>query len=81
MRIPVRAALLLCLPALGCSRDGASDLTATGTPAAPVVVNANGVVALTAGAAVTYDATRGGTCVSDPLAAGLTYRITLVAGR
>ena len=81
MRIPIRAsAIFLSAITLGCARDGAGDLTAAGTPPAPAVLNANGVVALTVGAAITYDATRGGTCVSDPAAAGLTYSVTLAAG-
>lgn len=78
MRITVRAsAILSCVIALACSRDGTGALTAAGTTATPTVLSANGVVSLTAGATATYDATRGGTCISDPVAAGLIYKLTL----
>ena len=78
MRITVRAIITLCiLAALDCAHDGSAGLTAAASTQAPAVVSANGVVALPVGAAFTYDATRGGTCVSDPAADGLTYNITL----
>ena len=40
-----RSVLLLCLPALACDADRARNLTGAGTTAAPVVVNAKGIVA------------------------------------
>ncbi len=77
MRISVASPTLVLFAALGCAGDGRSALTSAQNTDAPAVVNANGVVGLTTGFASNYDATRGGTVVSDPAAGGLTYRIAL----
>jgi hypothetical protein len=77
MRISVASPALVLFAALGCAGDGRSALTSAQNTDAPAVVNANGVVGLTTGFASNYDATRGGTVVSDPAAGGRTYRIAL----
>jgi len=73
MRLPL-ALLLLCSAA--CGGDGASGLTALSPDAPPPsVASANVAVAATVGAALAYDATKGGATFANPAGGPLSFTI------
>ena len=68
-------ALITCATATACTNDTTTAVATAATTEAPVVASANGFVASTVGAAIAYDATKGGSVVADAAPGGLTYAI------